>query len=469
MAHNARRLPWASLSSQCEPKLVRVSNAGDGTPSDIKIGFKLTELIDENDDESVSEEYDSEESDFEPNNNPGFPHRHRLRAASPFTTRLQQLALEDGEKLMQRLSRRWAPAGPDDIIISDGVARRITPPLLRYRKTRWYKYVEVRGTAPKPGEEIPLCTHETTKELDCGCILPLYFRRYSAFCCLFNAECAKNGCPMWENDQPREFSRAIVMVLLSYNEPEPIVRALVSSKDPTSPGHERTFNCDTRARGFDKHIVRNALHPYLILNTIYLLRQVWDPSCKRHAWWHDYRDTALYQNLLMNITGTKGHARRSDSDKPQISRYPHQDFFEMPPGWESASFTHMNLPGHWQRSRSLWANHPRLGTMPFKSLAGNLEARRRHLGVPVSEFSPPAAAEFLRDKGLPTEVVNDIISMAEEGRYFFPIPDNPLNPLNKRFIHLYLDNCWNTIVLCGLVFGEDTFNQLVLEGVNIEN
>lgn len=437
MAHNTSSLPWETLTSRWEPSFVRLSNTQyHRRPSTIEIRLGT-------------------QPDFWASRESRLPD---LPSLSGFATTFRDCAVAEARQLRQRLSRFAKPANNlNDIIISAPVARRITPHLLKYRTSlEEESSCALPKPHPRPDASIPLCTHQTG--LACGCILPLPYRRWAAFCVPLETNHDSQGTI---DILPTDafFSQVVLAILLSQDEIQPILRLVASSNDVVDAKSavsqsSGSIGCYRAYRS----VLREAMRPYILLNAFYQLRETWHPDAKREAW-HDYRDTDLYQTLMCLVKG--GLAPVSGS---HASLGPHQSFFEMPEAWSLMPFTIKKPTLAPIRIRSgTWDTRLPMGTMPFSSFAGRNAARRAEMKLVDSQFHSQSTARFLQDKGLPMEIVDMIIPLAERDTWHFAVSDDPLNIRNRPSLLRYLQRCWDIILLCTLFLEKQGHDVLEAE------
>lgn len=433
MAHNSAELPWENLASKFHPEFAKVSNKKIiETPSTISI--KLDDLP-------------ARPSCF----NQSCGSSHHSPSVIAFAKRLGEQANADARRLRDSMSARCPPAQPDDIIISDSVARRITPSVQRYRMLQHNDSSNdsrhcLSQPPPQLGSAIPLCTHDIG--LSCGCILPLPYRRYSAFC-FDTKQTGMRIFPVETATLDPFFSQQIFSILMSQNEAVPVMRALASDRriDCVGAGFPGCMVTFQRA-------LYAALNPYIILNVLFVRPETWDPRFKRQTW-HDYRDTSLYQNLVTEAKGGREPPRHGRCP----SQYPHLDFFEIPERWWLMPFEmkKANLPPIRIRASqrlNFMARLP-LGTMPYSNFAGNIAARRAEMPTRPSAFHPARTALLLRGQGLPREIIDMIMPLAGDDAWVFRVADDPLNARNRQALSEYLKRCWDSIVLTACLFAKE--------------
>ncbi|KAJ3493170.1 hypothetical protein NLG97_g4904 [Lecanicillium saksenae] len=410
MAHKTSTLPWENLTSVWETGFLRLSNTKyTNKPSSIAV--KLPKFV---------PSYENIEEHSPP--------------SSEFAKTLGECAITEAQQLKQRFAHVGKIAKPTDIIISDAVARRITPHLLQFRT--FYddnSALSLREPPPHSYKPVPLCTHN--QGLDCGCILPLPYRRLLAFCPSAKTDDDENESSNGPGIR-RYFAEIILSVLITENEMQPILSIV------TSPYDILRNDYFVRAKRFTflgpaiyRKVLYGAMCLYIILNALCELRETWDPAAKLLPW-HDYRDTNLYQGL---ISGVKGRLQADSTDN--IYQRLHQSFLEMPETWSLMpfKFKRLNLPPVRLKSDDHWTEHRlALGTMPFSSFAGSNKARRSEMEWLNSKFQGGSSAKFLHEKGLPMEIVNIIMALAEMDTWKFIVPDDPLNIGNRPVLLKYL-------------------------------
>ncbi|KAJ6790359.1 hypothetical protein PWT90_08555 [Aphanocladium album] len=383
-------------------------------------------------------------------------------SSSKFAKAFRECAVAEAQQLMRRFDHLSKPIKPTDIIIDDAVAMRITPHLLHFRASLHDgSPYSLKQPPPSTDAPIPLCTHQ--QGLECGCILPLMYRRLSAFCSAENTKGDFSTAPKVHS----YLSEVVLSILITENEMQPVISIVASPykkltyMDRVRGGSVLGCRCDIY-----EHVLRAAMFPYIILNALCQRRETWDPAAKLQPW-HDYRDTNLYQVLISRVKGGL---------KPKSSiltyRRLHQSFFEMPETWSLMPFKlkKVNLPP--VRISSVDAedsSRVELGTMPFSSFAGSNKARRAEMKWVNSKFQGDSTAKLLHDKGLPMEIIDIIVALAEEDTWKFAVPDDPLNMRNRPVLLKYLRRCWDIILLCTLMFDQQSVQRSLEREVFGEN
>lgn len=431
-AHNPS-LPWETLSSRYTPNFVKLTNTKvAATPSFIGRKPEKGERGDT---------YYRNIFEFQP---------HARPVLYKFAVALRRQASKDAKKLLQRHANIGEPASHDDIIVSDLIARSITPAIHRWRTSLYNGHPLHLPPGPKLcSSQVTLCRHKTGRR--CNCVLPRSQRRYAAFYPLVYPcrwPCDNHSPP--KDDFDVEFSRAVMKILLARNEAVPILLALKTPKNaPVEDPEERGVfltNCDSCGQKWRPYL-HNTLLAYIGLNILYGLPEIWHPRAKREPW-HDYRDTNTYQSFVAALKDGASHSRGDAEHFPQV------DFFEMPTCWTLMPFHQKyadRAPVRVSQGSNNGGSKPRPGTMPFSSFAGKNADRKRELYNTPTAFDARGATLFLRENGLPSEIINMILPLAGDEAWSFAVPDDPLNPRNKPMLTRYLEQCWNGIVLSSLL------------------
>lgn len=441
MAHNTSDLPWEALTASWEPNFVRLSNLKlTHTPSTIQITYK---------------KYQKTHQSL----------RYVLPDLVKFAQSFRECAVAEALRLTPTRPTHSKRTKLTDIIISKAVARRITPHVRRYRASL-PEDDEIAIKKPSSSQRAPttLCTHSFG--ISCGCILPLPYTRLAAFC----PRLGYDHCIPEEvdaSDVNRKLSGAILAILLTQNEIQPILAA-VGSADYIDPMMGITTRGDSSwlpdSTLMFKSVLREAVRPYITLNALCQMRETWHPAAKLQPW-HDYRDTDVYQQLVTNIKG------RLEPELGAVAKpyhWYHRRFFEMPEAWSLMPFMgkrHDLPPVRFDPTSGFLPKRLPLGTMPYASFAGSNRDRRAKLKWVKSKFQAPFASKFLHDKGLPMEIVDVIISLANDSTWDFVVPDDPLNNKNRPVLLRYLQHCWDTIVLCTLLLGRHDMEQTLEDEV----
>lgn len=172
------------------------------------------------------------------------------------------------------------------------------------------------------------------------------------------------------------------------------------------------------------HVFSTTLLTYLALNLFLSMPETWGRDRHAQGGRRHYRDTMIYQNMLLQCT-TSGFL----SEAP---RHYHRQFFGVARGQFNK-----DRPGvGW------WAV---VGVLPIEGLL----ARDGPVGHVPTAGDVRNVQLALRSWGLPTELVLLVMEMADYSpQRRLEVPDDPLHPENRRELEGYLDWCWDVLVRC---------------------
>ncbi|SPO00987.1 uncharacterized protein DNG_03736 [Cephalotrichum gorgonifer] len=310
---------------------------------------------------------------------------------------------------------------PDSIVLDDTTVQKITPTIRRWRAHS--RQLEGEGRLYQPSVKSTsgvLCQHTSREDKGCQCTIPFEERRASAFYRQYES----NPCYyFFRYNEDAFFNQEIVKALLLYGEMNTILRVCaIPDVDLKSWWSVAQCYCGEYDAGWDQ-ICARALVPYIALNLIYCFPETWDDASGRTDE-KDYRLMRIYQMAIRYCT-------ESDSTS-EVPSHPHRRFF----GIEDNQFK-------WIGTRDL------CGKVPFEKFL-NLDTETQQ------KPSPSAVAQvqhILYSKGLPMEMVLDILEMAEyepgEGRLI--VPHDPLHLENRDELAKYLRYCWELLVRCEMM------------------
>ncbi|KAJ5783045.1 hypothetical protein N7457_004819 [Penicillium paradoxum] len=330
----------------------------------------------------------------------------------------------------------YEPADPTDIILGPEIVQKISPTV-----RRWRSY-GCRGKCPSG-----IC--EVAKSTDvCRCTpIPDEEKKASAFLRPFGPrDCYK----FFELNGEAFYNLEVVKTLLLYGEMDTILRVCaLPGVNLEKWWCERECMCETPELGWDQVCIK-ALRAYICLNMVYCFPKTWDEASGKTPE-TDYRNSKFYQYTLRTCTGT-GHA----SD---VSTYPHRQFFGIADTQFGGEYCYASVKDtHWLR----WIDDDSMRTIGYPPRSG-------HYGrVPIEEFltlenetlpgHQPGVSDtalvrgILYEKGLPAELVLDIIELAG----YEPVrrlnePHDPFHPSNRKELAQYLTYCWRLLVHCDMI------------------
>lgn len=423
------RIPWKCLASQFEPAFVRL-NATEiaSTPSAI-----------------VTKKDMNSEADL-----------------TVFVIAVMEVMTEDIKKMQIAAAGSAIAASAitaSDVYIDDDATKLISPTIERMRApvlkagSSSSHHVASSPEEAASANAHSLCTHN--KEAACACPIPLWTRQVS-----------------WLSEADDTFmTRGFKWYLDEHNYGLDYFQAMLLHEDELLPSLERSrpLVAENSLRGqsvyrsytyFDLHsslrivyesTLKRALMPILAFNILRELPETWDADAKRQPW-HDYRDTSLYQTTIATSCAatTRGHG--------DMSSFPHNSFFDVPDfrwklmPWvqrEASLIPDKLLPRGLEFGKEKMVGR---GKLPFDSFIASRKGLRRRLRRGERDVDEAEARTSLGGKGLPTEVVDAIIDMAdEEGQpWKLVVRDDPLHPANRRVLDSYLEYCWKLVARCWL-------------------
>lgn len=425
MMHNEEHIPWEEIASHFQPAFVHL------TPAKV--------------------------SDKTSNFTTAFEHRWRLKADKNIRKFLEALKTSlkaDAEMLRLFLPEDARPVQLNECAIDDQAAHAISVDMQRYLrpivsrrscfrdkpdvKKIYFDQKELSSTA---------CRHDTATQ--CDCLLPTKAKTPSIYGPVgrrISDNESRDGAP-----GSRAFAINTLGALLQNQQPLPVMRLL----HHFDLGHLYWRNEFSQC--FDR-LFEACLTPYLTLNILLARPETWHPKSKKKPW-HDYRDTALYQTMVNRCT----HPTKTWEARLCCTVYHlHRDFFDIPDtNWVLMPWSRKSrsrLPErYWSASR---CDEPRVGfgTLPFSSfISSSSRKSRRQVGINDIAVDVNTVRCFMAYKGLPPEITDIIISMANavDLTYHLRVPDDPLHPNNRCFLKRYLDRCWKTMVTCYVAMGMD--------------
>ena len=313
---------------------------------------------------------------------------------------------------LKHYAKASVPLEPDDVVLTDDVAKRIGPSL-----------------------------HHAIKELDFRdefhpslTRIPTRFAKMRAFLHSREDEDGWTGHDTF-------FSIELFKLLILYGEMETL------QKICGHPGAKwievwekhRDADGDPNTCGWS-YVPRLALKAYLYLNLLLCYPQLWDYGSGRSAE-SDYRNTKCYQRMLRECT-------RSDLST-NIAALPHRQFFGIPEN----QFSRYPCPREGGKHRHLFHEHygrdgyP-YGIVPFDDFL-EFEAKLEYQPT-ISDVSH--VRWCLCKLGLPTEMAIEIMDFAGYvPKRRLERAHDPLHASNREELSKYLNYCWNILVRCDIV------------------
>ncbi|KAH6964445.1 hypothetical protein DER45DRAFT_150413 [Fusarium avenaceum] len=301
MAHHAETLPWKDLASVLE---LKETNSCQREAR----GFHIRVQLDTK--ETLAE----------------------------FLNTFMQKATADAIVERQKYSERYDVPDANEVIITDDVAKRITPTVRRW-------HTEELDISDIESQRIPrqgnLCPHENESE-QCFCALAFKERKMAAF----QREWVSSDCYKFEEvNGEAVHNLEVFKSLLLHGEMEPILRSCAYVRNPLSEWWEQRQCCCMTADlecmcgnlGWDR-MYKNALRMYMILNLLYCFPETWE---KEGETIDDYRNIKSYQLAIRSSTKSR--------DFSEVTTYQHRDFF----GIEEDQFSLHPKPFDFTRWKSI--------------------------------------------------------------------------------------------------------------------
>ncbi|KAH6839580.1 hypothetical protein B0I37DRAFT_394080 [Chaetomium sp. MPI-CAGE-AT-0009] len=321
---------------------------------------------------------------------------------------------EHSTSYRKKYPERYEPAHPHEIIIDDATVRKITP-----TTTGKPAVVDV----PRGG----VCPHGGGLG-ECRCPIPYEERRAAAF----YRKHVDNDCIDFGEKNGRSFYNIeLVKTLLLYGEMDIILR-LCAYPEVDLQTWQTIGQCD--CFGNDARwdlIYQTALLPYIALNLIHCFPETWDRELGR-AEEKDYRRIRTYSVIINEFT----EAKDMISD---VAAHSHWGFFGI-----NEKDRYINS-GQSENPRGQGLYTSRSATMNERLTRDPLTA---DLPIPSDTLR---AQQILRDKGLPAELVSEIMDTAEYGPIArLEIRDDPFHPANRDELAKYVKYCWQLLVRCDM-------------------
>ncbi|KAL2255970.1 hypothetical protein VTK26DRAFT_2407 [Humicola hyalothermophila] len=332
----------------------------------------------------------------------------------------------------KRYPEAYEAPKPDDILLDDAVVRKITPGVHRFRSRIEWDYAPLgRSVLPPKGG---LCTHGGG-DIRCHCPIPNSERKAVAF---YRPRRFNNCFHFFEENGDGFFTLELVKTLLMDGEMDIILR-ICASPDVQLWHWWRLGMCECEPDdvGWDM-IVKAALLAYIALNVVYCFPETWDTASGRTDE-KDYRRMRIYQYMVRNCTlgGTAS----------EVVTYPHRRFFDVEDNQFVIGRDARNFKQYAGRGGSEFYPYGRLSFQDF------LACEVRTAPKPARS-AMRAARRALHSKGLPTELVLEILEFAgltEAATSSLEVPYDPFHPRNWDELAKYLRHCWELLVRCDML------------------
>ncbi|KAJ4268902.1 hypothetical protein NW762_002973 [Fusarium torreyae] len=395
MAHQAAILPWDVLASIFELR--------DVNPCQCNV------------------------KDFHPRD-----HLDNSRKLFDFIEAFLQKAFADARLERSKYPKKYEVPDGNEVIVTDEVARRITPTVERWLTEDDDPYLDEDSIPVKKLRRGQLCPH--TNESDrCKCPLPYKERKMSAFKRFYTP----NNCFEFGSVNGEAFRNLeLVKMLLLHGEMDPILRACTYELSGLGAWWEEgECHCGDPDLGWNR-ICMFAMQMYIVLNLIYCFPETWE---RNGSPIDNYGDIKSYQFAIR--TCTRSHYAS------EIPTYPHRDFF----GVEKGQFKDTAVPYDRQRWMHLEEKKVDIYIHPYFPCGLMSSNEFFNFEKPISyqphETDIPQVRWMLRQKGLPVELAEMILETASyTPKRILPVSGKPFHPRNRAELNCYLEQCWQLIV-----------------------
>ncbi|KAK3987003.1 hypothetical protein QBC44DRAFT_401467 [Cladorrhinum sp. PSN332] len=331
---------------------------------------------------------------------------------------------EHSSTTRKKYPEHYDPPRPEEIILDDATIRKITPTVRRWRAHMAQMCLRDLGSEDiLPSEE---------KEYKGQCPIPIPHEERKA--AAFYRKYQRNHCYRFFPVNGKAFlNLELVKTLLLYGEMDIIFRVCAYPGVDLGTWWEMSrCYCEKPDAGWDT-LCRIALLPYIGLNVIYCIPETWDLASGKTRE-KDYRQMRIYQYMLKHCTlsGTTS----------EVAMYPHRQFFGIADGqfrWVGNEF---RLP-----RQSLVYPYGLVSFEEFLNCDGVTENKPAPSDV-------PQVRQILHSKGLPMELVLNIMALAEYApRGRLQVPHDPFHLDNRDELAKYLKFCWEVLVRCDMMAG----------------
>jgi hypothetical protein len=309
------------------------------------------------------------------------------------------------------------PPDPDDNIISEQIAKKISKTVTHYRSTN-YQLQRSHNNDPR----CPLTLPERRMKI---WIEELHCDEACIDCC----------CLTYNHSDMTE----LLKTLLLYGEMETLLKIVAHSSISLTSKWDLPWQCGG-GLGIGE-LMRCALMSYIFLNVVYLHTETWELSARRN--WVaekrkaemvvteqevDYRRMVAWEKIVSRCTGMRGY---------DVHTSPHRLFYGV--SKQDYMGNKWNDPGCGRKLRK----HP--------SLLTEEERRKGEKYLPV--FGDVDTVLFyFHCKEVPTEIGLQILVYADfKPERRLPIANDPLDPRNREELRKYLSWCWKVLVRCDVL------------------
>ncbi|KAH7323249.1 hypothetical protein B0I35DRAFT_349777 [Stachybotrys elegans] len=319
------------------------------------------------------------------------------REITYFIKAFKKTILEHAETQRARCIDTIHAPEQDGVVLSDEVCQRIM-----FIFQHWHE------SKTKPHH------HANADQIQQGgkCVLPQQQRHMQAFL----QPRRPNDCyEFFRVNSEAYFNLEIIKMLLLYREMDVLWKICSHpDQDLASWWQAEPCCCATeKDLGWDM-ICKMALRAYLLLNLIDCFPETWQNDAVGEK---NYRNTKLYQSTVRYLTKGRGN--------PIIAAYPHREFFGIPDN-------HFKKPCHL------------CGCLPYDTFIW-VGGEAGYIPLPTEIDQ---VRQTLHDKRLPGELVDQIMSLAQYGKFTrrLPTPHDPFKPENRAELQKYLKYCWLLMV-----------------------
>jgi hypothetical protein len=331
-------------------------------------------------------------------------HEDQTKRLLYFLNAFNQTLRDFSDSERTKYSLEYTAPEPDDVVLTLTTARKIKKTLVTFHSTNFFVVY--------PCEHTPLP-------------LSPEYRRMSFWINAVTHKC-KSTEPYC--NEAIELTKTLIL----HNELETLLQVTahpIMRQTQPRPGFDQwwTFPEDHPRNDGWCEVMRCALMSYICLNVFYLKPNTYDKSFQSQEAIEnqvDYRSTSAYQKMLVRCTGKR------DFD---IHTYPHREFFGV-------------IRGRYHFHD--WQKPTEYGLTPLSKLE---HEDYTYTYAPTS-LDIPTVEGYLRLKGLPPELIAQILQLADyKMKRRLIVADDPLHPDNAHELRKYLNYCWQLLIRTDIV------------------
>lgn len=448
MAHQAERLPWQALASifDLKPTNPCQHDAPNLHPRDEpETRQKLSQFLDA---------FIKNASLYAQRERKRYPEKYDPLDAGIF---LKSMTGEDEDEGPRT---QYDSPPKEHVILTDELVDKIAPTV-----KRWYPKNKDGPISSKFDQGLQ-CPHTNDSD-KCECVLPRKERQLAAF----QRDYYPNDCFEFYGHNGEAYRNLeFVKTLILLGEMDPVLQVCSTDECYLAKWwNAGPCYCEDFTLGWDM-ICNYAIKMYLTLNILYCFPETWQTEDGSPV--DNYRGLASYQMAIRLCTLSSGC---------QVATYPHRDVFGIQdkqfniypkpfdlPRWKQYIKVDDSVVSQMREMNPDWDMGPEFvdrSTYKLKFYPYGLITYDEFLNFEKQVSNQPHTNDvshvrwMLGQKGLPTELVDSIISKAEysPGRRL-PVDGRPLHPGNKDELGRYLEECWQLIVRC-FMLGRELENE----------